>query len=202
MVIPVQVPGDVDGEQYGSLVEIFTAMVEMDSALLKDCRRWVTRRGEGREVPLPKKLLERIVGEGVPVEELKLETVVFDVVGAWDFKLGLLKRYKEVRSDEEQSDEMKSHVYEDRHLTSVTNSVPRFSNVVNASSFSPRRFTATFWCLMIILLARMSSWEHGSIRKGRIASKGVSPKKESGSSRAWVLFGRSWTRSGLRSTRS
>ena len=113
VVIPVQVPGDVDGEQYGSLVEIVTAMVEMDSALLKDCRQWVTRRGEGREVPLPKKLLERIVGEGVPVEELKLETVVFDVVGAWDFKLGLLKRYKEVRSNEEQSDEMKSHVYED-----------------------------------------------------------------------------------------
>ena len=47
------------------------------------------------------------------VEELKLETVVLDVVGAWDFKLGLLKRYKEVRRDQEQSDELKSHVYED-----------------------------------------------------------------------------------------
>ena len=83
VVIPVQVPGDVDGEQYGSLVEIITAMVEMDSDLLKECREWVTRRGEGEaDVPIPRKLLERIVGEGVSVEELELETVVLDVVGA------------------------------------------------------------------------------------------------------------------------
>ena len=114
VVIPVQVPGDVDGEQYGSLVEIITAMVELDSDLLKECHEWVTRRGEGEaDVPLPRKLLERIVGEGVPAEELMLETVVLDILGAWDFKFGLLKRYKEVRSDEEQRDELKSHVYGD-----------------------------------------------------------------------------------------
>ena len=72
----------------------------------------MTRRGEGEvDIPPPRRLLERIVGEGVPVGELSLETVVLDVVGNWDFKFGFLKRYKEVRSVKERSDELRGCFY-------------------------------------------------------------------------------------------
>lgn len=84
-------------EDYRSLVEVIRAILEQDKVMLRELKRWAIqlgKNGEGEE--LPPSFMERVdLGEGISVEDLKLETGVLNVIGMWDVWFGMLLRYIE-----------------------------------------------------------------------------------------------------------
>ena len=70
------------------------AMAEGDDALLRDLRKWAERIGEGLDEKLPDTLRNRLVfpRDADPRRLVAaIETVILDLLGTWDQRLGMLR---------------------------------------------------------------------------------------------------------------
>jgi len=105
VIVPLQMPGPDDRNEYKIVVDIVAAMVEQDTDLLKELKEWTIMRGEAKfksdesVVKLPEMLLDRIAsGDEMWLDALNLESAILHVVGIWDFNFGLLRKYKSINN--------------------------------------------------------------------------------------------------------